>query len=824
MKLTKTIFILAALLALTAQPSFAIELEGLDRSATDRSNNSGWQLVKSQVKNWWGKIQMNTDGRGPASETQQPVAAVPAEQEARPPVEQQATPDNWRTTPIIVAMPQKPQPNPKNQENAAKMKSLATTVSGASLTKQVRAAKAPSTHLPLTKSGVPTFSLFQSTSEKSKKGTKAAKIPVKEIPLLDIGTEASVIHQDFTLEDILLATIEKRKFEELSTPQILGDKEFRKILGIPIVAVPQPTQVKISSLEDDQKVTPDKVQRIDYKVALEKNVEEVVTRPLTPDEMKFLRALILYEQKDKCHVAAGLFHDLGNIKEYESSANFYLGICLHKMGLFSESVDRLIRAIESDDPAYTVRGTEVITSDLPAEFEVRVGKTLESALKKVTVSKDVMLRAHFIIAKGALKREAFAQAHEHADKIPSGDILYGNAQYIMSVSEYGLGQGPQALSRLERLKTYLEKKSDPDLMSLVAINLGRVAFQEKKFKESAKHFLSISKGHPLWIQALTEQAWAQIMAGDNEGAIGNMHSIQSPFFNTVYKPESYVVRTIGYISLCQYPDAYRSLARMEHEYRGWLTKMQQFTKNTKAPKDFYVTMARYLASSSQTEIGGLPFQVLREMGRHRDYLNLQESINHRIDEQEQYGFLKGMIKKDIEKATWLKAQARARLVAIDAKIAASKKNESLFKELNQLKQDKATEHSLIDYFDFQISVFNEGRESLKKFEDKASRKLAVMKDDLILKAGDVLKKRLFGMVKDLEVLFDNNEFLRYEVFAGSGENIRHDMAGGEKRVVASAKPVSKDLSWNFDGEFWEDEIGHYKSSLKDNCPKNQAAR
>jgi len=70
-------------------------------------------------------------------------------------------------------------------------------------------------------------------------------------------------------------------------------------------------------------------------------------------------------------------------------------------------------------------------------------------------------------------------------------------------------------------------------------------------------------------------------------------------------------------------------------------------------------------------------------------------------------------------------------------------------------------------------------------------------------------------------------FYAFEVFSGSGENIRYQVAGGQvsgaNRIPAHIKPV-KMMNWNFDGEFWEDEIGSYRSSLQNNCPRSQAAR
>ena len=71
-------------------------------------------------------------------------------------------------------------------------------------------------------------------------------------------------------------------------------------------------------------------------------------------------------------------------------------------------------------------------------------------------------------------------------------------------------------------------------------------------------------------------------------------------------------------------------------------------------------------------------------------------------------------------------------------------------------------------------------------------------------------------------LLDNNELLRYEVFSGSGETIRYQVTGGqvknENRIPASVKP-KKSQNWDFDGEYWEDEIGSYRTTLVDKCPK-----
>jgi hypothetical protein len=247
--------------------------------------------------------------------------------------------------------------------------------------------------------------------------------------------------------------------------------------------------------------------------------------------------------------------------------------------------------------------------------------------------------------------------------------------------------------------------------------------------------------------------------------------------------------------------------------------MEDFQKKNENPSVYYSTMIRYLSSPSTTEVGAVPFQVLREMGRHKDFLNIQEGINNLVDENDQYKFLQGFIKKDNDKAKWLRGQAQQRLKALEANIKKAGKEEKYAKELNQNRLNRNNELTAIEFYDFEIAAFKEATLGLKKIEDHGRQKISETKTALATKAGEVLKKRMLSMTKELLSFFDNNEFLRYEVFAGSGENIRYHRAGGESgnRVPSKVKPESKDLNWEFEGEFWEDEIGHYKTSLKDNC-------
>jgi len=68
-------------------------------------------------------------------------------------------------------------------------------------------------------------------------------------------------------------------------------------------------------------------------------------------------------------------------------------------------------------------------------------------------------------------------------------------------------------------------------------------------------------GSEYWLDTLFEQSWAYFMAGDYPRALGNIHTIQSPYFPRSFYPEADIVRSVIYFTTCQYDDATTLVAR-----------------------------------------------------------------------------------------------------------------------------------------------------------------------------------------------------------------------------------------------------------------------
>ena len=545
---------------------------------------------------------------------------------------------------------------------------------------------------------------------------------------------------------------------------------------------------------------------------------------LSQDEFRFLSGLLLYQRGDKCAVAAGLFHKFAQAPGAQGQANYYLAMCAKQLNLEGEFFGRAKSTLDSGSTRYAAKIVKELPAELPDDSVVAIGAALFRYLGakgdlKLKLDAPSAGNARYWLAQFGSRTGRYKTALANAAEVPEGHAKRLQAQFLLALAQHELGDRAKALQTEEEIAKKAETASTREFAATAALNLARMQFQEKKFKEASLNFLKVYKDHPQWLQSLNEMGWAQLQNGDYEGAIGNMYSVQSPYFKAVYKPESYVIRTIGYLDLCQYGDAYRTLTKLERQYRPWLDKMDEFA-SSKAPRTEAVRS--YIASGAKAEGegSGLPGPVLREMARHKDYLNQQKALNSRIDERARYARLSDATERALAQARAEVTATRKQIAETKAKIASIAKNPQLEPNRLQWKAELEREFDALNDRFFEIDVMNEAKSSIAAFAADATKNADQRL--VALRAGieRMLTVRLNRMREDLRQILDNNELLRYEVFAGSGENLRFQIAGGAKgnRLPASVLPQSKSLRWDFDGEYWEDEVGHFRSSLKNNCP------
>lgn len=660
---------------------------------------------------------------------------------------------------------------------------------------------------------------------------------VEAIPRLRLPKEARFESEKFSLSADAKKTLQSKFLVTLQSPDELSTMELERLKKKPDLVRSAMAMKKIEIAKGRlDEATLKKLGLVLKPLGLSPETELKLAKyiPLTDDEFRFLSGLLLYQDGHQCAAAVGLFHSISNKPQWRAEANYFLAMCSKSLGLMTDFSDRVQKVFESGNGFYSHRLLKEIDWRTPNATTRGFGEALEAALKNPEVTNgqppEVLATAAAMISESSAAAEKFKTALEWAKKVPDSHPRYLQSKFVEALAEYQIGSKKRALELQEELiRNPRTEESAREFQGLIALNLARMYFQEQKYKEAHQAFLTVNKDHPLWLQGLSELGWAQLMAGDYEGAIGNMYSIHSPFFAAAYKPESFVIRTIGYLNLCQYGDAYRTLTVLEKEYRTMLTSIDSYEKSIGSFSDGrYGTVRRFLINFNQAgrggseakDVDGLPTQVIREIARQKDFINLQKALNRQVDEKAVYARIGSEIDRSLKEAQNKVTQSRKRVDQIRRNLASIRQKPALEPNRGPWQAELDSELSRLNDRFFSVDLFNEAKKSVVQFNKEVVEGADRRGLDIKKKLETVVANRILKIRTDLSRFMDNNELLRYEVFAASGENIRFQVAGGEKsnRIPATVIPKSKSLQWDFDGEYWEDEIGHYRSSLKNNCP------
>ena len=831
-----------------------------DTVAVHTAEKSAWTSVKKTVNEWlnyWqGDEAATVAPTPPASavvDTKPPVESpvavqsVPSapaiESPAPPPTTSspdQATASNGKVTgaPAVAPLKRAAEAVKALQEQplfAAKATSssvveaqkLRDGMKDSALLKVATPGRAGTSKLAKSRAGVPTVNWGDLKKQARAGGGVGA---VKVIPSLDIGTEDLISREDFSIEGLRYGLEQASEFKRLPAVNVVSERELAQLKSLKVTRAFGPHGLQAGFRTVGSPITSEEVAKVKYSIEETSQFQPLALKIMSEDQLKMLAALILFEKGSHCHMIMGLFNQLAQSEKVRTEATYHLGACAADLKMHQSAFDTLAKVIRTEDKEFAADALALLAKDLLVIYEKDFYQLVKGLKNPKALMREKDLdNVAYRMAKGAYRSGDFKTSSVYASQVSEGATFYDDARFLVAMNSFALGDKASALKKLQDQWVSIERRSvaDHNIRALVSVNLARMYFAQKNFEKAFEQYMKVPKDHPLWVQALIEQGWTQLANADYAGAIGNMYSLHSPYFKAVYQPESFVVRTIGYLNICQYGDAYKSLSFLEKDYRDWYGKTSNYLTKNPDPQEIYATIKNYIRGKSTDDVDGVPYQVWREMAHRKDFLNVQTALNDKQDETKRY---EGVNKKIKDEKVSIRAnaeQAKKRFDQVRAQIAKAKVDKTQASKLPQLNGNLNNEKNLTIAYRYQLAILEQSRQGYLEFQNKSQARLDAETANLGVQAGGILLGHAKHMQKEMSRLLDNNEFLRYEVFSGSGENIRYQVAGGKvdsvNRVPASIKPA-KMMNWNFDGEFWEDEIGSYRSSLQNNCPVSNQAR
>ncbi len=533
---------------------------------------------------------------------------------------------------------------------------------------------------------------------------------------------------------------------------------------------------------------------------------------ISSDEYKLIQALLLLNLHKKYESAMSLLIDLMDSSQYKLQAQYHYAIIAKQFDLNSEFRSLMLSAAMTTENDLKKLALGQLIQNAQA-LQINDTRWIEEQIEKLNMQKNQsanydLKRAQYLLSQGDLKASVNSLLKI---AVTSKEII--SARLLLSTAFYRMGELDNAVSYLEKISQQADNLSASPLKNLYYLTLARLYFQKSNYKTSYQYYLKIEKSSGLWLQSSIEQATAQIMAGDFVGAAGNMFSLHTDYFKKAYAPESYLIRAAGYLNLCQFGDAVTVVAELQKRYSEMGKIVNNFQEQHKNPQDYYQIVKNILqnvdlTNTAQSNSNIVPRPFAFELARSPEFLNIQKKINMIEDESNRF--------KQIPNRFAIQV-THAQLEI--AKIIKIKKE--------QLKKLTADDISTLDQkvlaLESEILILKSSTAKIERMRQLASKRDTIEKNKLKLMAANVLQNSFSHLQNSLVEIMEQKDLLAYEIYSGAGEHLRYQMAGGTapERAPATALTPEEKMSyrWKFKGEVWEDEVGHYRSSLANICPQ-----
>ena len=474
--------------------------------------------------------------------------------------------------------------------------------------------------------------------------------------------------------------------------------------------------------------------------------------------------------------------ETGDDEGNKQLAQYHLAIALYRLkfyqgsyGIFSEIADKPNHMKFNETLLWLAK----LATDLPepADIVERVGKYNDSQIDKFNNAnqRELYWQLNYLLGRYKYRNRQYDDALRLFTKVDRQSKYYVRSQFFAGISNVQLRRSIPAVQSFQRIvgaidSGELEALEDEDRMrDLAFLSMARTYYSasvrldennaptidSSKLSAAVKYWNKVDVGSEYWLDALFEESWAYFMAGDYAHALGNVHTIQSPYFPNSYYPESEVLKAVIYFANCQYDDAETIVAKFQQKYQPIYDDLNKvlkrfqgedqdepFYKFLKQVRDGKADLPPRIKIVVENALGD------RQLLRHLQYVQVL----------------------DDEQARFQKAPAKFRESPLGNDV----------KDAMQLARD--------------IAVRNAGQLARERYQ----RNL------------DELNEHLRDSAK---ILIDITSAKRNQLDAAiAGSQVTAQES--ERNIV---KPDEEHVIWPFDGEYWRDELGFYRQTITSKC-------
>ncbi|APR78096.1 Hypothetical protein A7982_03443 [Minicystis rosea] len=474
--------------------------------------------------------------------------------------------------------------------------------------------------------------------------------------------------------------------------------------------------------------------------------------------------------------------ETGDDEGNKQIAQYHLAICLYRLqfyqasyGIFSAVADKANHLKFNETLLWLAKLATQLPE--PADIIERVGKYKNEQIARFNnpQQRDLYWQLNYLLGRYKYRNRNYEEAISLFEKVDKKSKYYVQAQFFTGISYVQLRKSVPAVKSFQKIVTSLDEgvegvEDERRMRDLAYLSMARTYYSasvrlddnnvptidSNRLSAAVKYWNRVDVASEYWLDALFEESWAYFMAGDYPHALGNIHTIESPYFPNSFYPEADILKAVISFTICQYDDATTIVARMKKKYEP-------------IKKELEGVLNRFKGEGSEQKF----FEFLKDVRAGKANLSptIRPVVENALSDRQLLRNLEYVRVLDEEDGRFKKAPASFR----------------------------------------NSPIGNDVTDALNLARDLAIRNAGNLAKERYQRNLDELNEHLRDASKILiDITAAERNKLDQQVVSGQ-------LSKEESQTYGVVKPDAEHVLWPFDGEYWRDELGFYRQVVVSKC-------
>jgi tetratricopeptide (TPR) repeat protein len=323
-----------------------------------------------------------------------------------------------------------------------------------------------------------------------------------------------------------------------------------------------------------------------------------------PPSEALANALRLYQQ-ERYQEASVQFQRVVEGETQDAPANqqkaqFHLGKSLYHLGFYQSALAVFDEIVERG-PSHlyfnaTLQWLAQLASQLPEPADIvrRVGRYPTTALQQFNnnESRGLYNQLLYLMGRSKYRDGAYDEAIALFRQVQRQSPYYVQAKFFEGISHVNARRsqpGVDAFNEvLHALEEGVEGIEDEDRMGDLAwLELARLYYSTRHFESAIDSWNHVDVDSEYWLDALFEESWAYFLQQDYPRALGNIHTLFSPYFANGWYPEAMVLKSVILFSNCRYDEAEEVVAQFNERFGDLRPEIERYLQQYQDDPSFF---------------------------------------------------------------------------------------------------------------------------------------------------------------------------------------------------------------------------------------------